>query len=68
MSKKRFEWSDRDTLLLLEVWGDNVFDLRRAKRNSTVYEKMRLDLAESHVEKTVEEIRRKIKNMQAKYR
>lgn len=66
--KKRIEWSDRETLLLLEVWGDHVYDLRRAKRNATVYEKMRADLMALHVEKTVDEIRRKIKNLQAKYR
>ncbi|XP_067128659.1 myb/SANT-like DNA-binding domain-containing protein 1 [Centruroides vittatus] len=70
--KKRSEnWSEEEIAILIEIWREKIDDLRRAKRNKSIYEAMaaeiRLQRPTSRA-RTWSEVRTKIKNLTAKYR
>lgn len=68
--KKRLEnWTDRDTLCLIDVWRDNNMALRCVKRNHHIYQKMTQQLLHrSPVARSTFEVRNKICNLTSLYR
>ncbi|XP_023239915.1 myb/SANT-like DNA-binding domain-containing protein 1 [Centruroides sculpturatus] len=70
--KKRSEnWSEEKISVLIEIWREKIDDLRRAKRNKSVYEAMAAEIRlrrPTSRARTWSEVRTKIKNLTAKYR
>ena len=66
--KKRAEWSKAAEAALLDLWAENIEDLRGIRKNSHVFAEIAQALNEAGVMMTGEEVRVKIKNLTSKYR
>ncbi|GAB0092688.1 hypothetical protein DMENIID0001_077160 [Sergentomyia squamirostris] len=66
--KKRTDWDNHNTALLIKFWRKHLPTLRREKRHSKTLEEIREKLNRYGVRKTISEIKSKMKNLQSKYR
>ncbi|XP_075754522.1 uncharacterized protein LOC142818495 [Pelodiscus sinensis] len=62
-------WSSAEIVDLIEVWGEasNVHDLRTSHRNAAVYSRMAASLAARGHQRSREQVRCKIKDLQQSY-
>ena len=70
MAEKGKQWSDHETKLLLELWSEDSIQrqLQDAARNDAIFRRIAQDLAKSGFERTVAQIRAKIKALKKKYK
>ncbi|XP_056133157.1 uncharacterized protein zgc:113263 [Lampris incognitus] len=68
--KKKVPWSDRETLILLELWGDYQVqkNLRRCPHNGHIFSKISEKLSDSGYARSAEQCHTRIKRLKASYR
>ncbi|XP_029832295.3 uncharacterized protein LOC121838536 [Ixodes scapularis] len=64
----RVHWSESETWALIRLWQDNLAELRRHRRNSGVYETIRVGLERLSIVKTRKQVSDKIDNLNQTYR
>lgn len=64
----RVHWTESETRALIQVWEDNLQDLRRQKRNAGVYDTMVLHLGRLEIHRTRKQVIAKIDNLTHMYR
>ncbi|XP_049525891.1 myb/SANT-like DNA-binding domain-containing protein 1 isoform X2 [Dermacentor silvarum] len=64
----RVAWSDRETMVLIDLWEEHFDDLRRQKRNGAVYLEIARRLRASGYIKNKKQVHSKIENMTQMYR
>lgn len=64
----RITWSDRETMVLIDLWEKHFDDLRRQKRNGAVYLEIARSLHASGYMKNKKQVHSKIENMTQMYR
>ncbi|KAG0444836.1 hypothetical protein HPB47_013329, partial [Ixodes persulcatus] len=65
---KRSSLAKSETRALIQVWEDNLQDLRRQKRNAGVYDTMVLHLGRLEIHRTRKQVIAKIDNLTHMYR
>ena len=70
MAEKGRQWTDRKTMLLLELWSEEGIQhqLQGATWNNAIFRRIAQDLAKSGFQHTVVQIRAKIKTLKKKYK
>lgn len=68
--RKRLTWSDKETVLLLEIWGDPQVqqDLKRFPHNTPVYSEIAEKLASCGYRRNADQCYTRIKRLKALYR
>ncbi|KAK7919282.1 hypothetical protein WMY93_010566 [Mugilogobius chulae] len=68
--RKKVTWSDKETVLLLEIWGDPQVqhDLKRIPHNSPVYNEIAEKLAACGYRRSADQCYTRIKRLKALYR
>ncbi|KAK8782902.1 hypothetical protein V5799_015757 [Amblyomma americanum] len=61
-------WSERETSVLIDCWEDRIIDLRRQKRNSSIYEEIAPELRVAGFHRTKQQVHTKIENLSNKFR
>lgn len=64
----RSAWSERETMLLIDLWETYFEDLRKTKHNGAVYLEIAFRLRESGYNKSKKQVQHKIDNMTQMYR
>ncbi|KAH6933312.1 hypothetical protein HPB50_014149 [Hyalomma asiaticum] len=63
MSNPRQLWGEQETILLIDLWEDHLTDLRRQKRNASVYDDITAALRQAGFERTRVQVHDKIENL-----
>ncbi|XP_023243980.1 ELMO domain-containing protein F-like [Centruroides vittatus] len=66
--KRMVNWSHHETVTLISLWKEHLYDLRSSKRNGHVYLSIGKKLIEHGIDRSVNEIRTKVMNLTAEYR
>ncbi|XP_029901373.1 uncharacterized protein LOC115354954 isoform X2 [Myripristis murdjan] len=68
--RKKVPWSDRETLILLEIWGDHQVqqNLRRCPHNGHIFSEISEKLRVSGYSRSAEQCHTRIKRLKASYR
>lgn len=67
--KRSSNWTEVETSVLIRIWNEYLSDLRTAKRNAKVYEKIAEEFFEATgVNRDKDQIRTKVTNLTFQYR
>lgn len=67
-NKNRKIWSEGETHIFIDIWGENIENLRKAKRNGHIMVEMVCKLAELNINVNTTEVLNKINNLTKRYR
>ncbi|XP_054722804.1 uncharacterized protein LOC129232716 [Uloborus diversus] len=66
--KRKDNWADDETFALVNIWHENLANLRKSKRNRVVYEGMSCSFKTYGFTRSSAEISKKIQNLNRRYR
>lgn len=64
----RVHWGIEETWALIRLWEDRMDDLRRVKRNGSIYAEIAASLQSLGYDKTQDQVHNKIENLGNTYR